>query len=211
LKILLGHKKDAIDYAQRGLRADPLKSSAYHNIGFINYQAGDYPVASAGFRNALELSDGSYTRGNYYLSLVLLAQGKSDEALAECRKETGEQWRLAGLSVINHAMGRDTESHAALEEMSEKFGDKAAYIIASAHAFRGEIEAAFQWLDRAYAQHDPLLAWMKLDPLLENLEGDPRLDAMLQKMNLGGSAEQITYSLNPARNYSSTESPSHSF
>jgi TolB-like protein/tetratricopeptide (TPR) repeat protein len=189
LSILLGQKKDAIDYAQRGLQADPLRSSSYHNLGFINYQAGNYPAASAGFRNALELSDGSYTRGNYYLSLVLLAQGKLDEALAECQKETGEQWRLAGLSVIHHAMGRNSESRAALEEMSEKFGDKAAYVIASAYAFRDEIEAAFEWLDRAYAQHDPLLAWMKLDPLLKNLEGDPRLDAMLQKMNLGGLDE----------------------
>ena len=130
------------------------------------------------------MSGGTYTRGNYYLSLNLLAQGKLDLALTECQRETGEQWRLAGLTLIYHAMGRSEDSGAALQKLSEKFADKGAFVIASAHAYRGEIDAAFEWLDRAYEQHDPLISWMKLDPLLDNLESDPRLAAVLKKLNL---------------------------
>jgi len=55
---------------------------------------------------------------------------------------------------------------------------------ATTHAYRDEIDTAFEWLDRAYEQREPLMAWIKLDPLLNKLQGDPRLDAMLEKMNL---------------------------
>ena len=43
---------------------------------------------------------------------------------------------------------------------------------------------AFAWLDRAYAQRDPGLASLKGDPLLKNLEKDPRYAALLKKMRL---------------------------
>ncbi len=43
---------------------------------------------------------------------------------------------------------------------------------------------AFEWLERAYKQRDGGLIEMKGDPLLRNLERDPRYAAFLKKMNL---------------------------
>ena len=48
-------------------------------------------------------------------------------------------------------------------------------------AFRNEFRG---WLERAYKQRDGGLASMKGDPLLRNLESDPRWKAFLQKMKL---------------------------
>jgi hypothetical protein len=45
-------------------------------------------------------------------------------------------------------------------------------------------DGAFEWLERAYAQHDSGLLWMKVDPDLKNLHGDPRFAALLRKMRL---------------------------
>jgi adenylate cyclase len=184
LKVLLGQNDTALDFVQRSLRVDPLRPSAHHNIGFVNYQSGNYAVAIDAFREALEMSGGTYTRGNYYLSLNLLALGELQAALRANEKETGEQWRLAGRSVILHALNRADESDVALKEMSERFADKAAFVIAGAHAYRGEIDEAFNWLDRAYEQHDPLISWIMQDPLLQNLHRDPRYSALLEKLNL---------------------------
>jgi tetratricopeptide (TPR) repeat protein len=184
LKVLLGQNDAAIAFVQRSLLVDPLRPSAQHNVGFVNYQSGNYSLAIDAFHNALEMSGGTYTRGNLYLSLNLLAQGKFSAALEANEKETGEQWRLAGRSVILHALNRDDEADTALKEMSERFADKAAFVIASAHAYRGDLDEAFDWLDRAYEQHDPLISWIVQDPLLENLHGDPRYDALLKKLNL---------------------------
>ena len=43
---------------------------------------------------------------------------------------------------------------------------------------------ALEWLNRSYEQPDPGLSDMKGDPLLKNLESDPRHAAFLKKMHL---------------------------
>jgi serine/threonine-protein kinase len=58
--------------------------------------------------------------------------------------------------------------------------------IAEAHAFRGEKDKAFTWLDRAYAQKDYFLGTIKGDPLLQNIRADPRYQLFLRKMNFPG-------------------------
>jgi hypothetical protein len=58
------------------------------------------------------------------------------------------------------------------------------FSVAEVYAYRGEADTALQWLDRAYAQRDPSLYLIKGDPLLKNLESDPRFKAFLRKMNL---------------------------
>jgi hypothetical protein len=50
--------------------------------------------------------------------------------------------------------------------------------------FRNEADKAFEWLERAYNQRDGGLAEIKGDPLLRNIEHDPRYRAFLQKMKL---------------------------
>jgi hypothetical protein len=52
------------------------------------------------------------------------------------------------------------------------------------YAFRNQSDKAFEWLDRAYAQHDGGLIGMKVEPLLKSLHGDPRFAAFLKKLNL---------------------------
>jgi hypothetical protein len=44
--------------------------------------------------------------------------------------------------------------------------------------------SCLEWLEHAYKQHDGGLAEMKGDPLLRNIEKDPRYAAFLQKMKL---------------------------
>jgi hypothetical protein len=48
----------------------------------------------------------------------------------------------------------------------------------------GTTAMELKWLERAYAQKDPGLYAIKGEPLLANLEGDPRYKAFLRKMNL---------------------------
>jgi serine/threonine-protein kinase len=59
-----------------------------------------------------------------------------------------------------------------------------AYQIAQVHAFRGEADLAFEWLERAYDQRDNGLTWVKADRLMHTLVGDPRYKAFLSKLKL---------------------------
>lgn len=52
------------------------------------------------------------------------------------------------------------------------------------YAYRGEIDKAFAWMDRAYQQRDRGLLVVKSDCLIKNLRQDPRYTELLKKMHL---------------------------
>ena len=87
-------------------------------------------------------------------------------------------------AIAYHALGREKESDAALSEFIAKYHEGGAYQIAQVYAFRNQSDEAFEWLDRAYAQHDGGLVETKVDPFLKSLHNDPRYAAFLKKLNL---------------------------
>jgi serine/threonine-protein kinase len=105
-------------------------------------------------------------------------------ALVAMQSEAKEDYRLAGLAMVYSAMGKRAESDAALNSLIEKFGSRDAYRIAEVHAYRGEIDEAFRWLDRAYRDHNFGMVGLRAEPLLRNLRGDPRFQALLSRMRL---------------------------
>jgi serine/threonine-protein kinase len=121
---------------------------------------------------------------NSSVAIARLYLGQFAEALAGMQREPNEDYRLRGLALIYWAMGRRAESEAALISLTDKYASIDPYGIASVHAYRGEIDAAFQWLQRAYREHDHGMAYLKTDPLLINLRGDLRLMELLQRMKL---------------------------
>jgi serine/threonine-protein kinase len=121
---------------------------------------------------------------HYSLGLVLLAHGLPAAALKEMEIETPDGGRDAGLAIVYHSLGRHAESDRALERLTQQYGAHWAYGVAKAHSFRGERDNAFVWLDRSYSQRNSSLQYVKGDPLLANLRGDPRYAAFLRKMNL---------------------------
>ena len=84
------------------------------------------------------------------MGLVLLNRGRIEEALAEAMNEPEEWARLCALAVIENAAGRREEADGALRGLIEKYAQDAAYQIAAVHAFRGETDEAFAWLDRQF-------------------------------------------------------------
>ena len=71
---------------------------------------------------------------------------------------------------------------ARLEEM-RRTGDR--LVPAGAFAFAvaelGDRDAAFQWLDRAIADHDPVLLLVRVHPAFDSLRGDSRLEPLLRR------------------------------
>ena len=59
-----------------------------------------------------------------------------------------------------------------------------AYQIGEIYACRGDVDLAFQWLNRAYQQRDSGMRSLKIDPLLKSLWQDPRYIDLLKRMRL---------------------------
>ena len=104
--------------------------------------------------------------------------------MAVMQKETFEEAKVSGLAVVYQALHRTKGADAALACLQTEFAGREALEVAEAYAFRRQKDEAFKWLDRAYAQKDNSHYYMKGDPLLKNLEADPRYKAFLRKMNL---------------------------
>jgi len=179
----LGRLDEAIALYHQALAQDPLSAPAYHNLGLALYAADRLAEAEAAFRQVLELAP-QQPIARAFLSLVLLAQGRGEEALAEVLREPEEWARLWASAVIHHAAGRREESEAALQALIAKYQVEAASQVAEVYAMRGQADRAFDWLERAYVQRDSGLAEMKPDPFFRSLHADPRWSAFLRKMGL---------------------------
>jgi len=131
----------------------------------------------------LFLSPG-WVGAQYRLGRVLLAQGDAPAALLAMEQETGDFYRLTGIAIVQHALGDTEASDAALKKMIEVWGVTGAYQVAEVYAFRGEIDDAFDWLERAHDNRDAGMTNLLLDPLLANLHDDPRWEPLLDKMGL---------------------------
>jgi tetratricopeptide (TPR) repeat protein len=113
-----------------------------------------------------------------------LEKGKPDSALLEMKMETEPSWQRHGFALVYHALGKKKEANNALDSDIKEFGDIGAYQIAEIYAYRGEADKSFEWLERAYKQRDGGLCGMKGDPLLRNIEKDPRYAVFMKKMKL---------------------------
>ena len=179
----VGHLDEAIHQLTSVIARDPLDPGANNVLSGLYARAGRLAEAEATERRVLELSP-TYASAPYNLALVLLALGRRDDALKVMQQAREPADRAQGLALIYYALGRKADSNAQLATLTREHASDDAFGIAEAHAYRGEIDEAFRWLDRAYAQKDPQLYIVKGDPLLKNLEQDLRYKAFLRKMKL---------------------------
>jgi tetratricopeptide (TPR) repeat protein len=177
----LGRLDESIVLSRRVIVLDPLNVQGHRYLGMFSLFAGFLEQAEAALKEALELNPlGGMTYE--HLGEVYLAQGRFAEALAVFKKESFKELRLLGMSVAYHALGREAQSSASLEQLSEL--PLHAIAIARGNAYRGNVDQAFEWLERAYTQRNAGLCQIKVQPLLRNLHSDPRWQPFLEKMGL---------------------------
>jgi adenylate cyclase len=183
LDLVLGRTSDSVKKLLAALERDPLRASSYSNLGVAYFADGRMAEAEQAFRRSIAVRPtASYTHNA--LGLVLLWQGRLNDALDEMRRETDEKWRLEGLALVYWAMNRRAEADAALEELTTKFQKESPYVIATVYGYRGDSDKAFAWLDRALAARDATLTSIKVDPLFKSVRPDPRYAALLQRVGL---------------------------
>ena len=82
------------------------------------------------------------------------------------------------------ALGQQAESDTALRELIEKYEKTMAWGIGCVLACRGEVDRAFEWLDKAVQYNDPTVVSTAGYPMLANLHSDPRWVPFLRKLGL---------------------------
>ena len=179
-----GRFEEGIEFFRRAIEQDPLTAIPYHNLGIALDNVDRFAEAEQAYQKALELSPQlSGTRA--LLSMGRLALGRGEEALVDAMSEPFEAWRLWALGIIHHTLGEKQKSDTALRELIEKYGDGDMICqVAEVYAMRGEVDKAFEYLERAYANREVGFIEIKASRFLRSLHDDLRWEGFLKKTGL---------------------------
>jgi TolB-like protein len=182
--IALGNWDAALGDLNASVALDPFLPATHFLLGTAQLMAGNGSEAETELNRALDIAP-DYALAHSYLAEALLIKGEKQAALVQIDLEPVEIARWAGRAAIYHALGRKAESDAAVKRLTELTSEPdSGYFTACAHAYRGERDAAFMWLSRAYTQKDPALYRVKSSVYLNLIKDDPRYREFLRKMKL---------------------------
>jgi TolB-like protein/Flp pilus assembly protein TadD len=177
----------AISEAKRAIELDPLSLVINADTSWIYFSARRYNEAEAQVRKALEI-DPQFFLAHYYWGEVLQFKGRLSEAIAEFQKAfdlNNDPYSLAMLGQAYARNGQKDEAQKILARLNEeaKLHYVAPYALALVQIALGDKDHAIEELERAYSEGETnYLFAIKVDPMLDNLRGEPRFEALVRKV-----------------------------
>jgi adenylate cyclase len=182
LALILGHTDSAIELTTRGIELNPISTTGYINLADQLTRAGRHVDAIAAASKALELTPGSVAaQANLALAYVLAEQ--PEEALAAVERTDWRFFQLFTRALAHHDLGNTRESDEAFTSMIDEYFDSRAFYIATAFAWTNDVDSAFEWLQRAADEEQPMLG-IRTDPFLASLHNDARWNLILTESGL---------------------------
>jgi tetratricopeptide (TPR) repeat protein len=185
----MGRPEEALAFAERARRLDPVSPQAQMNVGVVLYFARRYDEAIAELVDTLELAP-DFGPARVMLGRVYDAKGMPSRAVEEL--ERAQSLLGSRPDVITpHAYvlgkaGRRREALAMLDDLRRiaKPRDPAPIRIAFVYIGLGDADRAFEWLEKAFEARDWQMALLKVEPLFDGIRSDPRFAALVERVGL---------------------------
>ena len=185
--VMQGKLDHALVEVKRAYELDPVSPIIHTDVGGVYLMARRYDEAIEQLRGTVQM-DPEFYWAHRFLGMALDLKGDTTGALAEFTKAFQLNDDPAGLGFIGHAqarMGHEKEARARLDQMNDAAKRRyvAPYAFALIHLALGDKDQALDWLEKA-AQERGLtyFNFIKVDPFLDPLRGDPRFEAVMQKV-----------------------------
>jgi Predicted integral membrane protein len=185
--LALGRFEEAIAEGKRAVELDPLSPIINADLGQNLYNARRYDEAIAQLRKTLEI-DPTFYYAHYNLGIALQLKGDMPTAIAEYTKAQQLSDDLIVQVLLAAAKAQSGDKDAAvrllaeLEELSRHRNVRASWRVLL-YLSLGNRDEAVRWLEQAVVDHDGLsITLIKVDPLFDPLRGDPRFEALVQKV-----------------------------
>jgi TolB-like protein len=175
-----GRSEEAIAVARKSTQLDPLSDEAWTQLGRVLMGQHRDAEAREALQRALVLNP-QQNWANFMMGNLLLAQRQPEQAMSYYERAP-DQFRTTGTAMAEFSRGNEAASKAALAKLETQYVIGFAFQIAQVHAWRGEKDAAFEWLERCYDLHDAGMARLRYDPAMDPLRSDPRFAALVAKM-----------------------------
>jgi len=190
--LMTGQFDRAIAEVKRAVELDPISSIIHADLGTVYTFARRYDEAIEQFRNILEL-DPQFYWARRQLGVALELKGAPSDAIVEYQKALKLSDDPRVLAFIGHAEasnGEQKEARAILVQLTEMVKTRyvSGYGFAVIHLALGEKDQALDWLEKDARERNGFeINFIKVDPYLDPLRGDPRFEALVSKI-LSGSA-----------------------
>lgn len=190
--ILLGHagsrEEEARDAMEKARTLDPLQAMHHALSAQVAFLGRDYRAA-VGFARHAAVVMADFWVANLQMAQAYEALGEYAPALdALSRRGLGsENSKVISLrGYVLAKMGRTEEAREVVRalEALRKTGYMPACAIAQVYTGVGEVEEAFQWLERAIEEHDVHLTSLPSDSKWDELRGDQRFEDVLKRCGL---------------------------
>lgn len=178
-----GEIESALVEIGRAYELDPLSLLLKANTALLYYFEGDYERALTELQETLEL-DPEFPVARWGMALVYQQMGRHVEAIDILEKVAASPNMRSSLAHAYALAGRQSEAQAILDELGARSQEAyvPAYFFALIHAGLGDRDQAIEWLERAYQERSSVLAYLQVDPRIDNLRSDPRFHALLTRL-----------------------------
>jgi serine/threonine protein kinase/Tfp pilus assembly protein PilF len=185
--LALGRFEEAIAEGKRAIELDPLSPIINADLGKNLYNARRYDEAIAQLRKTLEI-DPTFYYTHYNLGIALQLKGDVPAAIAEYTKAEQLSDDLVVQVLLAAAKAQSGDKDAAIQMLAEQeelsqHRHVRACCRTVLYLSLGNRAEAIRQLERGIADHDVLtVSLIKVDPTLDPLRGDPRFQALVQKV-----------------------------
>jgi len=183
----LGRSSESLAESIRALELDPLSLVLNAHLAWHYLYARQYDEAIQQCQKTAEL-DRNYPEAADFRGLAYEQKGMYREAIAELQRAIN----LSGGSLhikaeLGHAYAIAGETTPALEILTELISGLAEthiskYDIAVIHIGLGQKDQALETLENAHQERSEWLRYLKVDPRLDPLRGDPRFEKLVNQV-----------------------------
>ncbi|MCI0615955.1 protein kinase [bacterium] len=189
LLITMQRFDEAIIQNQLSKELDPFSLPNVTALAYSYFMARRYAEAVPAFQTALEL-DQYFVPAHLFLGITYVQLGQFEKALEELEKAV-DLWPsdVLSLSYLGYcfaSMGRISDADQVLCKLDESASNRYvdAYLRAIIYLAMGNIEAAFEWLQKSCEERSHWLVYLKVDPKLDSFRSDSRYPKLLEFVGL---------------------------
>lgn len=186
---LMGRHDDAVSEVEKGLELDPLSLIINSVLGLTLFTARRYDEAVLQFKKTLEMEPDFQLALNW-LGLAYISLGKAGDAVLYLEKAMqlpGGKIYAAGFLGMSYAQsGQKEKALDVLSQVDTLLENGYAVLLHKAFLYMGlgEMDRAFETLEKAFKGRESQLVFFKEMPFLDPLRSDPRCGQLLKKIGL---------------------------
>jgi serine/threonine protein kinase/tetratricopeptide (TPR) repeat protein len=189
LLMALNRVEESLMQARLAVELDPASVSIRRSLGWLYSMARQPEAAIAYLRRTVAL-DPTAEESYRVLGMAYLQKGLFDEARLAFEEALAmlpdTAYAMAGLSATHARAGRRDEADRLLSQLHELSGKRyvSPVAFAMACAAQGDADKTFVWLEKAYEERRGWMTYLRVEPMLDPIRGDPRFADWLRRMKL---------------------------